>query len=261
MKLFDSALRFLVNIKQPLADDRRIMLEEEAKEVEEQQPHLPQNSIMCNGKLVYINWNKIIKHTDLDAMVLPKNCYKTVNIERNPNMFVAHWDVCLSSKSCFNVLKKRKLSVHFLIDNDGTIHQIMDTNHIAYHAGNRKVNNNSIGVEISNGYYPRYQNIYVKRGFGERPVLKKSEVHGRTLEPHLGFYPEQKKAFAALAEALNRSYNIPLEVPMKDGKQVKTVYRDAYRGTFKGIVNHYHITKRKIDCAGFDIQKILNENT
>ena len=91
MKLFDSALRFLVNIKQPLADDRRIMLEEEAKEVEEQQPYLPKNSIMCNGKLVYIEWDKVVKHTDLDAMVLPKNCYKEVKTERNPNMIGVHY--------------------------------------------------------------------------------------------------------------------------------------------------------------------------
>ena len=126
MRLFDSVTRFLVNIKQPLSDDRRIMLEQEAKEIDAQVPHLPKSSIMCNGKLVYIEWDKVVKHTDLDAMVLPENCYKKVKNERIPNMFVAHWDVCLSSKSCFNVLKKRKLSVHFLIDNDGTIYQTLD---------------------------------------------------------------------------------------------------------------------------------------
>ena len=172
-------------------------------------------------------------------------------------MFVAHWDVCLSSKICFDVLKKRKLSVHFLIDNDGTIYQIMDTNHIAYHAGNRKVNNNSIGVEISNAYYPRYQKTYVQKGHGERPLLTDSQVHGRTLEPHLGFYPVQEQAFAALAKALNNAYGISLEVPMENGQMVKTIYKDAYAGTFNGVVNHYHITKRKIDCAGFKVDEVI----
>ena len=80
---------------------------------------------------------------------------KKVGIPREPKLFVNHWDVCLNSKSCFKVLQNRGLSVHFLIDNDGTIYQTMDMQHIAFHAGNH--NDVSIGVEISNAYYPKYQ--------------------------------------------------------------------------------------------------------
>ena len=76
-------------------------------------------------------------------------------------------------------------------------------------------------------------------------------------DPHAGFYPEQQKAFAALAKALNRCYDIPLEVPTRNGQMVKTIYKEAYQGTFKGVVNHYHITKRKIDCAGFKIDEVI----
>ena len=94
-------------------------------------------------------------------------------------MFVTHWDVCLSSKSCFNILKKRGISVHFCIDNDGAIYQLMDCNDIGFHAGNWEVNTKSVGVEISNAYYPHYQDIYRRKGFGPRPFWRDAEVHGK----------------------------------------------------------------------------------
>ena len=62
--------------------------------------------------------------------------------------------------------------MHFLIDNDGTIYQMLDTQHIAWHAGIPRYeggNKRGIGVEISNAYYPKYQEWYIKHGFGERP--------------------------------------------------------------------------------------------
>ena len=41
--------------------------------------------------------------------------------------FVIHHDGCMDSRSCFQVLhNERGLSVHFLIDNDGTIFQTLD---------------------------------------------------------------------------------------------------------------------------------------
>ena len=33
----------------------------------------------------------------------------------------------------------------------------------------------------------------------------------------------------------------------------------AVRGSFKGFVSHYHLTKRKIDCANLDLRKLLDE--
>ena len=227
------------------------------KTVEKVDPPGVKNYIIANGMKHDIDWDKVIVFTQPDALELPNYCYKTVKTERKPTMFMAHWDVCLSSRSCYKILIKRKLSVHFLIDNDGTIYQIMDTNHIAWHAGNRKVNNASIGVEISNAYYPKYQNMYVKNGFGERPLWNNSRVHNRTLEPHLGFYPIQEQAFLALAKCLNKVYGIPMNAPMKNNQLVKTIYKDARSAKYKGVVNHYHITERKIDCAGFKLDEVL----
>ena len=256
MKLFDAAINFLTKIKQDPNKFRRDLTELEAHEILKKEID-PSNNIICNDRVVEIGWDKVKKYNDVDGFSLPTNCYKTVKNQRIPTMFVTHWDVCLSSKSCFNVLKKRKLSVHFLIDNDGTIHQIMDTNHIAYHAGNRKVNNASIGVEISNAYYPKYQNVYKRKGFGPRPLWEGVKVHGRELEPFLGFYDVQLGALKALSEALNKAYGIPLLTPMRNGQLIETIYNDVKNATFKGVVNHYHITTRKIDCAGLKLDEVL----
>ena len=258
MKWYNSICRFFLKLKQDSFEYRLKETEKEAHQMSLDSAS-EQNYIICNGERAPIDWDDVKTYDNFDGFKLPKNCYKTAKNERVPTMLVAHWDVCLSSKSCYNILKKRKLSVHFLIDNDGTIYQTMDCNDIGYHAGNSKVNAKSIGVEISNAYYPKYQDIYRSEGFGPRPTWKNVEVHGRTLKPFLGFYPWQEQAFQALAKALHKVYDIPFETPMKDNAAITTVVPEVVAGTFKGVVNHYHITKRKIDCAGFDLDEVLAE--
>jgi N-acetyl-anhydromuramyl-L-alanine amidase AmpD len=175
-------------------------------------------------------------------------------------MFVNHWDVCLSSESCAKVLNKRGISVHFCIDNDGTIYQMVDMNHAAWHAGSRKGNLASVGVEISNAYYPKYQDWYKRNGFGERSLVEGATVHGRTLDPFLDFYPVQIEALKALWEACHNALEIPYKCPLdKEGNTLTKVSTSAAAARFKGFVSHYHLTGRKIDCANLDINAILKD--
>ena len=175
-------------------------------------------------------------------------------------MFVNHWDVCLSAESCTKVLNTRNVSVHFCLDNDGTIYQVLDTQHGAWHCGKYGGNKKGIGIEISNGYYLKYQDHYIKQGFGERPVKKDAKVHGRTLDPFLDFYPAQLQALKALWLATSDVHNIPLTYPQNDdGSLCTTVHEACLRGNFKGFCNHYNFTNRKIDCAGLDIPGLLED--
>jgi N-acetylmuramoyl-L-alanine amidase len=65
------------------------------------------------------------------------------------DQFVIHFDVCGSSKKCFEVLHdQRGLSVQFMLDVDGTIYQTLDLKERAWHA--TKANDRSIGIEIAN---------------------------------------------------------------------------------------------------------------
>ena len=155
--------------------------------------------------------------------------------------------------SCAEVLARRNVSVHFCIDNDGTIIQLHDLNDSCWHAGNRNVNKYSIGVEISNAYYPKYQDWYVRRGFGERPMMENGMAQNKKLKPFTWFYPVQLEALDALWSAVHEGGGIPLEAP-----DTKWAYdSEAASGRFKGFMNHFHCSKSKIDVGGLDIEERL----
>ena len=226
------------------------------------------NVIVHNSQFYDIEWDKVILWDEPDGLKAKVGNYTDYSSkpDREPGMFVNHWDVCLSSESCLKVLNKRGLSVHFLIDNDGTIFQTLDTQHNAWHAGN--LNRHSVGVEISNAYYPKYQNWYIRNGFGPRPISKNAACHGRILEEHLDFYPIQIQALKALWKAINLSINIPLQGPTAIDTNVEEstnfftktlVDSSASSAKYKGFVSHYHLTPNKIDCAGLDIVKLIWE--
>ena len=136
---------------------------------------------------------------------------------------------------------------------------MLDSLHSAWQAGGRQWNHDSIGVELANAYYPKYQSWYVKNGFGPRPLNAKGTVkcHGRNLGEHLGFYDVQIDALVALFAALNKNLGIPLKSPTDVmGRHSENICPDAASSKFSGFVSHYHLTKRKIDCAGLDLVDI-----
>jgi len=85
-------------------------------------------------------------------------------------------------------------------------------------------------------------------------------VHGRTLDKFLDFYPVQLEALKALWKAVHIGIGIPLVYPKNSQDHIETgVHKDCERGKFKGICNHYNFTKNKIDCAGLDLPRLLDE--
>jgi N-acetyl-anhydromuramyl-L-alanine amidase AmpD len=75
-------------------------------------------------------------------------------LQEHVDQFVLHYDVCGVSRECFRVLHDgRGLTVHFMLDVDGTVYQTMDLKDQAAHA--TIANGRSIGIEIANiGAYP-----------------------------------------------------------------------------------------------------------
>ena len=220
------------------------------------------NYIVYNGEFHPIEWDKFVLWSEDEGLQANSGNYYDYSKrpKRKIRYFVNHWDVCLSSHSCQNVLDRRGISVHFLIDNDGTIYQTMDMQHAAWHAGSARTNRPSVGVEISNAYYPKYQEWYKKNGFGERPIVDDAWVQGKRLDPFLGFYPEQLEAAKALWKAISAATGIPYETPENQFGKTSTKYeQDVAYGNFSGFVSHYHISKTKIDCAGLDIKTMLDE--
>lgn len=220
------------------------------------------NYIIYNGEFHPIEWDKFVLWSEKTGLQSRRGNYYDYSgrPKRKIRYFVNHWDVCLSSTSCQNVLDRRGISVHFLIDNDGTIYQTLDMQHAAWHAGSARSNRPSVGVEISNAYYPKYQDWYVRNGHGERPLITDARVHNSHLDPFLGFYPEQIKALKALWRAIHGATGIPYETPLNQfGTTSKNYEQQVAYGNFEGFVSHYHVTKSKIDCAGLDIKTLLEE--
>ena len=240
---------------------RRIYTDRQ-ESIEDFKPNTKNNKesfIIYNSEYFDIKWPKVKLWFEGDGFRMRKG-FKRMTEKRDPSFFVCHWDVCLSSKSCYKVLENRGLSVHFLIDNDGTIYQTMDINDVAYHAGSRTWNNKSIGVEISNAYYPKHQDWYKRNVGEERPLITDAVVHGKKLDPFTGFYPQQLDALKALMRAVNKATGIPLQAPLDRSKSTNaTVSKKAASGRFEGFVSHYHLTNRKIDCAGLDLKKLLRD--
>jgi len=220
------------------------------------------NYVVYNGEFHPIEWDKFVLWSEKGGKTAKPGHYYDYSgrPKRSIRYFVNHWDVCLSSDSCQRVLDRRGISVHFLIDNDGTIYQTLDMQHAAWHAGSARTNRPSVGVEISNAYYPKYQKWYEDNGYGSRPMIEDAWVHGSQLDPFLGFYPAQLEALKALWKAIHGATGIPYETPTNQFGKTSTRYeQEVAYGKYEGFVSHYHVTKSKIDCAGLDIKKLLEE--
>ena len=89
------------------------------------------------------------------------------------DQFVLHFDVCGTSRTCFLVLQDdRDLSVHFMLDVDGTVSQTLDLKERAWHATTS--NDRSIGVEIANmGAYPAAGKIRSRSGMARMRRAKR----------------------------------------------------------------------------------------
>lgn len=244
---------------------RRIWTERQS-EIDEHKPHDCQysNYLVYNSNFVPIEWDKVVLWSEQGGLSAKSGNYYDYSgrPKRNIRLFVNHWDVCLNSHACNSVLNRRGISVHFLIDNDGTIYQTMDMQHGAWHAGTSRVNRASVGVEITNAYYPKYQDWYIRNGHGERPLVEGAWVHNNELDPFLGFYPVQIEAAKALWKAVESATSVEFQTPLSQFGKTSTKYvQDVVYGKYQGIVSHYHCSKRKIDCAGLDIKALIKEVT
>jgi len=191
------------------------------------------------------------------------------------DQFVLHYDVCGTSRRCFKVLHDlRGLSVHFMLDLDGTIYQTLDLKERAWHAGS--ANDRSVGVEIANigayedpkkldEWYARdtagrvfatFPDWYGETGlrsrdFAARPARNElicGEVQGKELCQYDltdRQYDSLIKLTATLCRVLPR---IRPDYPRAaDGALRSGVLSDDEMEAFRGILGHYHVTKVKID--------------
>lgn len=211
------------------------------------------------------------------------------DLQRQVDQFVLHYDVCGTSRQCFKVLQDlRGLSVHFLLDVDGTIYQSLDLEERAWHG--TKANDRSIGVEIAHigaygrpqhrvlhewydsdaqGFYVTFPKWMKETGvrtpdFVTRPARQElitGNVQGQDLWQY-DFTEQQYQALAKLTATLTRVFpRIRLDYPRDaHGELRTTVLGPEEFDAFSGILGHYHVQKNKTDPGpAMDWDRLLAE--
>jgi len=212
-------------------------------------------------------------------------------LRRVVDQFVLHYDATGTSRRCFEVLHDRRgLSVHFMLDVDGTLYQTLDLKERAWHATTS--NSRSIGIEIAQPgavspdatnrwaewYAVDEQGPYLKLpeamsgldsgfrkvGFVGRPARKEpviGGIQGRTLIQY-DFTPEQYRALAKLTAALCRIFpELPCEYPKDaEGRLVTQKLSDSDLRNYRGLLGHYHIQTDKVDPGpAFDWDRVVRD--
>lgn len=200
------------------------------------------------------------------------------DLQQVVHQFVLHYDAAGTSRQCFKVLhdvRDPPLSVHFLLDVDGTIYQTLDLREKAHHA--TIANDFSIGVEIAHpGAWRQPLNADMRRWYEQddrgwrmkyppwmqelgirtpdfvarpdRPEFVSGEVQGHVYH-QFDFTAQQYAALARLCAGLSRVFpRIRLEAPRTaDGTVVNHVLPAAELRAFDGIVGHFHVQENKQD--------------
>ena len=198
-------------------------------------------------------------------------------LQKVVDQFVYHFDVDGSSRRCFATLHDlRGLSVHFMLDVDGTIYQTLDLKENAWHA--TIANGRSIGIEIANpGAYPVDEknplaDWYKKDAAGQttltipdafgaagvrtpgfvghpaRPDPVYGNIQGHDLVQY-DFTPQQYQALIKLTASLCKVFpRIKCQFPADaTGKVIPHKLPDQELRNYHGILGHYHIQTDKVD--------------
>ncbi|MCA8981535.1 MAG: N-acetylmuramoyl-L-alanine amidase [Planctomycetes bacterium] len=220
-------------------------------------------------------------------VLVPPDSTDLARLAEVVDLFVVHYDVAGTSRTCFRVLQEmRGLSVHFLLDVDGTIYQTLDLRERAWHAS--QANTRSIGVEIAQmgarspgavrqleAWYreepgrtrltipPNYGDGGVRtpgfQGEAERPGLLRGQIHGADYMQY-DFTPEQYESLIKLIAGVSRVLpRIAADAPRgADGQLLTRVLTDEEYENFSGVIGHYHLTTNKIDPGpAFDWERVL----
>lgn len=235
----------------------------------------------------YGSWRRHVPPDVLQAV--QNDGWSLSELQKHVDLFVLHYDAAGTSRQCFRILHdQRKLSVHFLLDLDGTIYQTLDLKERAWHAGH--ANDRSVGVEIANiGAYPLSDTTTLARWYrpdaAGRPVMTLpdwmgdprirtpgfvavpargepvvGEIHGATYA-QFDFTPQQYDALVKLTATLCRV--LPRIRPEFPRDASGAVRRDALTPdefeSFHGILGHWHLTPQKIDPGpAFDWERLLD---
>jgi len=200
------------------------------------------------------------------------------SLQQKVDQFVIHFDVAGTASNCFNILHDvRGLSVHFMLDVDGTIYQTCDVKERAFQA--TVANPRSVGIEIANiGAYeptdpehtldtwyrkddtgkPRLilpawvRKTDLKGGPGPYYPARDERISGNIQGHDLEMYdltPQQYDSLVKLTAALCTALpKITCDYPRDgEGKLIPRALDGPTWYDYQGLVGHYHVQTNKTD--------------
>lgn len=129
----------------------------------------------------------------MNEIVIKQEEYFTNFSYRNDKIIdqiIIHEPVAGTKAKTIRILNAKKISVHFIVDKDGTISQHLETYKAAWHAGPRH-NKRSIGIEVVNAYYgdaapddetPEIKADWAHRGWYILPTKEQLESTWKLIE-------------------------------------------------------------------------------
>jgi N-acetyl-anhydromuramyl-L-alanine amidase AmpD len=212
-------------------------------------------------------------------------------LQKVVDQFVIHFDARGTAQKCFEVLHDiRGLSVHFMLDLDGTLYQTLDLKESAWHA--TISNSRSIGIEIANvgAYGVKAKNpfdLWYAKGADGKTVLTipdgpekggirnlnvplrpdrsepiVGEVQGQNLVQY-DLTPQQYETLAKLTATLCTIFpNIKCDYPRDDANQLVTrKLPEADFKAYQGLLGHYHVQSNKVDPGpAFQWDRLIRES-
>ena len=215
--------------------------------------------------------------TDAEAERIRGGGWDLATLQKLVDQFVIHFDARGTSKRCFEVLHDvRGLSVHFMLDLDGTIYQTLDVKEQAWHA--TTANGRSIGIEIANiGAYPAADSSLLEQwyqpGAGGRTRIVVPDPPDRSglRDPTSPLLPARDKAIVGVIQGqslrqydfTDRQYDslarltatlcilfprIRCDYPRDaSGALVPVKLADSELAAYHGLLGHFHVQSNKVD--------------
>lgn len=225
--------------------------------------------------------------TDAEFERIRGGGWKLEDLRIKIDQFVMHYDVAGTSRACFHTLHDdRCLSIHFMLDIDGTIYQTLDVKERAWHA--TVSNDRSVGIEIANvGAYSDSEKNPFTRWYTEdesgtritvparaaggvltpnfigrpsraEPVV--GEINGRKLTQY-DLTAEQYNALIKLTATLHAVLpKITLDCPRDENglPLTRTLTPDEW-SSFSGVLGHFHVQTNKSDPGpAFDWDRVIH---
>jgi len=185
-------------------------------------------------------------------------------LQKTITQFFLHHSGLYRSKTTFNVLhNERKLSVHFILDDDGTIYQTLDLKEKAWHGGGN--NPMSIGIEIdSRAHASRFPEAYdethqVRHDVGPR-TKRLDKINGSWV---MGYEYNETQYLALIKLGIALTEIFPLisadkkcDFPRTKGGLIIKSKLSAPK-LHRGVICHYNNNSGKNDPISFDHERFV----